>query len=113
MTHYNVVIVGAGHAGVQLATSLVQGGYAGSIALLSAENVEPYERPPLSKSYLAGEQSRDDILFRPSEYWANSPVDLQLGAIVTSVDPENFCASDMERSDALREQQRHSYLLRG
>lgn len=88
MTHYNVVIVGAGHAGVQLATSLVQGGYAGSIALLSAENVEPYERPPLSKSYLAGEQSRDDILFRPSEYWANSPVDLQLGAIVTSVDPE-------------------------
>ena len=84
MTHYNVV-VGAGHAGVH-ATSLIQGGYAGSIALLSAENVEPYAMASAVQGHLAGEQSRHDI--RPSDIRANSPVDLQLGAIVTSVDPE-------------------------
>lgn len=85
---YDVVIVGAGHGGVNLATLLVKENYPGSIALLSDESVIPYERPPLSKGYLTGEQSFEDIVFRPAEYWEKSPVELRLNTRVTEVRPD-------------------------
>src|SRR5690606_18970308 len=85
---YDVVIVGAGHGGVHLATLLVKENYPGSIALLSDESVIPYERPPLSKGYLTGEQSFEDIVFRPAEYWEKSPVELRLNTRVTEVRPD-------------------------
>jgi len=88
---YDVVVVGAGHGGVHLATSLVKSGYAGSVALLGAELAAPYERPPLSKGYLLGAETFDDIAFRPATYWATSPVELLLGRRVTRVLPERRC----------------------
>ena len=50
MTHHDIVIVGAGHAGAQAAIQLRQLGFAGSIALIGAEAEPPYERPPLWSS---------------------------------------------------------------
>ncbi|MCE3519430.1 FAD-dependent oxidoreductase, partial [Escherichia coli] len=56
MQSYDVVIVGAGHGGAQVAIALRQSGFAGSIALVGAEAELPYERPPLSKEYLSGDK---------------------------------------------------------
>ena len=58
-----VVIIGAGHAGVQAASSLREEGFAGEIVLISEERDLPYQKPPLSKGYLQGKQSAEAILF--------------------------------------------------
>jgi 3-phenylpropionate/trans-cinnamate dioxygenase ferredoxin reductase subunit len=63
---YDVVIVGAGHGGAQVAASLRQAKFAGSIALVGDETSLPYERPPLSKDYLSGEKALERILLRPA-----------------------------------------------
>src|SRR3546814_11184914 len=56
MTSYDVLIVGAGHAGAQAALLLRQMKFEGSVALLGDEREPPYERPPLSKEYMAAEK---------------------------------------------------------
>jgi 3-phenylpropionate/trans-cinnamate dioxygenase ferredoxin reductase subunit len=85
---YDVVIVGAGHAGAQAAIALRQRKFAGSIALIGDEPDPPYERPPLSKEYLAGEKSFERILIRPAAFWAERDVALLLGVPVIAVEPE-------------------------
>lgn len=87
MTSYDVVIAGAGQAGAQLAASLRMGGYEGSIAIIGEEPDAPYERPPLSKEYLAGEKDAARLLLRPLDFWAARHVDLILGTCITAVDP--------------------------
>ena len=82
------MIVGAGHAGVQAAVSLRQFRYKGSIALLSDEDEWPYERPPLSKEYLAGVKSKDDCLLKRSDYWAEKEITLLRGTRVDRVEPD-------------------------
>jgi 3-phenylpropionate/trans-cinnamate dioxygenase ferredoxin reductase subunit len=86
MTRHDVLIVGAGHGGAQAAIALRQQGFAGSIALLGAEPELPYERPPLSKDYLAGEKGFERILIRPAAFWAEREVILLPGRTVTMVD---------------------------
>ncbi|UAL11713.1 NAD(P)/FAD-dependent oxidoreductase [Caulobacter segnis] len=88
MQRYDVVIVGGGHAGGQAAIALRQGGYAGSIALLSAEPEAPYERPPLSKDYLAGDKTFDRLLLRAEAFWSEREIALLLERTVVAVDPE-------------------------
>ncbi|WP_175582043.1 FAD-dependent oxidoreductase [Caulobacter sp. SSI4214] len=88
MRRYDVVIVGGGHAGGQTAIALRQGGYAGSIALISAEPEAPYERPPLSKGYLAGEKTFERLLLRAESFWSEREIALWLGRVVVAVDPE-------------------------
>ena len=61
LMHSDVLVVGAGQAGAQLALSLRLGGYAGSITLIGAEPDLPYERPPLSKEYLVGERPAAEL----------------------------------------------------
>src|SRR3546814_661832 len=87
MTSYDVLIVGAGHAGAQAALLLRQMKFEGSVALLGDEREPPYERPPLSKEYMAGEKSFERILIRPENFWSERNVDLLLGKRVTRVDP--------------------------
>jgi len=87
-TQYDVLIVGGGHGGAQAALSLVQGGFTGSIAILGAEREPPYDRPPLSKEYLAGEKPFERMLLRPEALWAERGITLLLGRTVTSVDAE-------------------------
>jgi 3-phenylpropionate/trans-cinnamate dioxygenase ferredoxin reductase subunit len=86
MTRHDVLIAGAGHGGAQAAIALRQQGFAGSIALLGAEPELPYERPPLSKDYLAGEKGFERILIRPADFWAERAVVLLPGRTVTMVD---------------------------
>lgn len=86
MVQAGVVIVGAGHGGAQAAIALRQNGYAGPIKLVGREPEIPYERPPLSKDYLAQEKTIERIQIRPLSFWADKSVDLILGAEVTAVD---------------------------
>ena len=62
----DVVIVGAGHGGAQAAIALRQNGFAGSIRVIGREPELPYERPPLSKEYLARDKSFERITIRPA-----------------------------------------------
>lgn len=87
MDQADICIVGAGHGGAQAAIALRQKGFEGSIALVTREKDPPYERPPLSKDYLAGEKPFERILIRPEAFWADKGIDLQLGRAVSDVDP--------------------------
>src|SRR4249920_222978 len=78
-----VVIVGAGHAGFQLAASLRQHGFAEPIALLNDEGHLPYQRPPLSKAYLKGTGGPDTLMFRPQKFYANQNIELISDRAVT------------------------------
>lgn len=87
MDHADICIVGAGHGGAQAAIALRQKGFEGTIALVTREQDPPYERPPLSKEYLAGEKSFERIMIRPEAFWADKGIDLQRGRMVVKVDP--------------------------
>ncbi len=87
MTHYDIVIVGSGHAGAQAAVSLRQQKFAGSITIVTRETELPYERPPLSKEYLAGDKPFERLLLRPPEYWDKNEIEIISGEEVVSVDP--------------------------
>jgi 3-phenylpropionate/trans-cinnamate dioxygenase ferredoxin reductase subunit len=71
-----VVIVGAGHAGFQLAASLRQAGFKEPIYLINDEAHLPYQRPPLSKAYLKGTGGPDSLMFRPAKFYADQNIDL-------------------------------------
>jgi len=86
MKHFDVAIVGTGHGGAQAAIQLRQLGFAGSIALIGREAELPYERPPLSKDYLAGERDFERMLVRPAGFWAERCVELLAGKEVVRVD---------------------------
>jgi NADPH-dependent 2,4-dienoyl-CoA reductase/sulfur reductase-like enzyme len=84
--HADVVIVGTGHGGAQAAIALRQQGHEGSILMIGRDNAPPYERPPLSKEYLAGDKGFERIMIRPEKFWAEKGIDLKLGAAVTAID---------------------------
>jgi 3-phenylpropionate/trans-cinnamate dioxygenase ferredoxin reductase subunit len=83
----DILIVGAGHGGAQAAIALRQGKFVGSIAILGDEPELPYERPPLSKEYLAGDKSFDRILIRQPAFWEEREVAMLPGRRVVAVDP--------------------------
>jgi 3-phenylpropionate/trans-cinnamate dioxygenase ferredoxin reductase subunit len=83
----DVVIVGAGHGGAQAAIALRQQGFDGSILMVGRDREPPYERPPLSKEYLAREKEFERIYIRPPHFWGERGVELKLGAYVGEVDP--------------------------
>jgi 3-phenylpropionate/trans-cinnamate dioxygenase ferredoxin reductase subunit len=71
-----IVIVGAGHAGFQAALFLRQNGYKDPIQLINGEEHLPYQRPPLSKSYLSGNECADTIAFRPGTFFAEKNIEV-------------------------------------
>src|SRR5688500_1219717 len=75
----DALIVGAGHGGAQAAIALRQGGFKGTIRIVGEEPDPPYERPPLSKEYLAGERTCERLALRPLEFWSKREVMLSLG----------------------------------
>ncbi|HEY8305048.1 MAG TPA: FAD-dependent oxidoreductase [Lapillicoccus sp.] len=81
-----VVIVGGGLAAAKTAEALRAEGYAGSIVLFAAERHIPYDRPPLSKAFLRGEQGAEDGYVLPEAWYAEHDVDLRIGTAVTSFD---------------------------
>lgn len=87
MTHYDILIVGGGHAGAQAAIALRQAKFAGSIAIVTDEHDLPYERPPLSKEYFSGDKPFERIMIRPKAFWEERGVDMLLGRRADTVDP--------------------------
>ena len=76
MTQGAVVIVGAGHAGFQVAASLRQHGFKDRVCLINDEGHLPYQRPPLSKAYLKGTGGPDSLMFRPEKFFHDQTIEL-------------------------------------
>ncbi len=79
MTAAPIVIVGGGQAGLQTAASLRDEGYSGPVTLVCGESAAPYERPPLSKQFLAGQFTLEDTALRAPDFYAQQEIDLRLG----------------------------------
>ncbi|AZG48302.1 NAD(P)/FAD-dependent oxidoreductase [Gordonia insulae] len=91
-----VVVVGAGLGGIRVAESLRANGYTGPITLIGAEAHPPYDRPPLSKSVLLGKDDRVDL--KPTEYFAESSIELRMGERVSAISPDDHTVT-IERPD--------------
>lgn len=86
-TQYSgLLIVGAGHAGSELAVAARQGGWTDRIVLLGDERAVPYQRPPLSKAYLLGKSDVDALALRPVAAYQAARVDLMQGARLAAID---------------------------
>ena len=83
-----MLIIGAGQAGAQASETLRRRGHVGPLTLVGDENLLPYQRPPLSKKYLAGELDADRLLIRHAAHYAEHHVDLRLGFAAVSLDVE-------------------------
>jgi 3-phenylpropionate/trans-cinnamate dioxygenase ferredoxin reductase subunit len=82
-----VVIVGTGQAGAQAAFALRELGFPGRVVLIGEEAQAPYQRPPLSKTFLAGQLSVDRLYLRPVGHYAAHAIELELHVPVEAVDP--------------------------
>lgn len=87
MRHFDCLVIGGGHAGAQSAILLRQQKFTGTVGLIGAEPDLPYERPPLSKDYLAGEKAFERLLLRPAAFWNEHEIELILGERVKAIDP--------------------------
>jgi len=83
----HIAIVGAGQAAVQAVDTLRRRGFAGKLTLIGAEPSPPYQRPPLSKKYLAGTLERERLLIRPAGFFADHAVTTHFGRRVTDIAP--------------------------
>lgn len=81
-----IVIVGAGQAGFQAAASLREAGFSGRLTLVGEEAALPYQRPPLSKAYLAGKTDARGLLLRQESFFAEHRIAHRPGTRVTAID---------------------------
>lgn len=98
LMHYDILIVGGGHGGAQAAIALRQAKFEGSIGILNAEPEYPYERPPLSKDYFAGDKAFERIMIRPAAFWAERAIDIMLEQRVETVDPKGHMVTTSDGS---------------
>lgn len=82
----DILVIGAGQAGMQLAVSLREHGYTGHLTLIGGENAGPYQRPPLSKAYLAGEADLESLELRAPSFYEDREITLLCGDEVVSVE---------------------------
>jgi len=80
------LVIGGSHAAAQLVVSLRQEGWGGKILVISDAAQHPYHRPPLSKAYLSGEKSADDLLIRSPAAYAKLGVEFRFNATATAID---------------------------
>src|SRR4051794_35402354 len=85
--YHDVLIVGAGHGGAQAAIMLRHLKFEGSIGIAGEEPELPYERPPLSKEYLAGEKDFARLLIRPAAFWEERAIRHLPETRIVAVDP--------------------------
>lgn len=88
MADTGFVIVGGGLAAAKAAEGLREQGYGGSLTLVGAERHLPYERPPLSKGYLAGKDARESFDVHNRDWYDDQQVELVLGTAATTIDRE-------------------------
>lgn len=86
-----IVIIGAGQAGVQAVTTLRAEGFSGDLTLIGDEPFPPYQRPPLSKAYLAGDFTRERLFLKPQSFFDEAKCDLRLEANAIRIDREGRC----------------------
>ncbi len=96
-----VVILGAGHGGVQAAASLREEGFAGAIRLIDAGTALPYQRPPLSKAYMKGEATADGLVLRGEAFYREQAIDLLLGARAEAITPSERRVPPLGRAAAV------------
>ena len=87
------LLVGGGMAAANCARWLREEGADGAVMLATREPDPPYNRPPLSKGYLQGKESREEVLFRPDEWWREQEVELMLRTSVMKLDPSERVAT--------------------
>jgi len=92
------VIVGAALAGASAAAALREGGFAGELTLIGAEPLMPYNRPPLSKGYLRGQDRFEDQLVNPPAYYAEHGITLRSGVRADAIDATRKIVS-LERGE--------------
>jgi 3-phenylpropionate/trans-cinnamate dioxygenase ferredoxin reductase component len=81
-----IVIIGAGQAGAQAVASLRAEGFAGHLTMVGDEPFAPYQRPPLSKTYLMGTMERDRLFLKPDAFYAEAKCELILDVSATAID---------------------------
>ena len=81
------IVIGAGQAGAEVASKLRDEGYDDRILLIGQENYLPYQRPPLSKKYMAGEMTLERLFLRPQEFYQDKNIELQIGKSAYQIDP--------------------------
>jgi NADPH-dependent 2,4-dienoyl-CoA reductase/sulfur reductase-like enzyme/nitrite reductase/ring-hydroxylating ferredoxin subunit len=84
----SIAIIGGGAAGHAAAETLRREGYAGPVRMFSADSAAPYDRPNLSKDYLAGTAPEEWLPLRPPEFYRDNEIALHLDTRVTALDPE-------------------------
>lgn len=82
----NVVVVGAGQAGGELATALRRHGWSGGVTLVGDEPAPPYQRPPLSKGFLLGKVTREQLYLKPAATYERFGITLRLGTPARRID---------------------------
>jgi 3-phenylpropionate/trans-cinnamate dioxygenase ferredoxin reductase component len=87
MSSDQIVVIGAGHGGVQLAASLREEGFAEKIFLVGDEKDLPYQRPPLSKAFLKRATPEDGVLLRGHGFYPQNKIDLALGERAVEIEP--------------------------
>jgi 3-phenylpropionate/trans-cinnamate dioxygenase ferredoxin reductase subunit len=92
----NIVIVGAGHAAGQVVVTLRQKKYEGKITLIGEEEHYPYQRPPLSKKFLAGELAAERLYVKPPSFYDNPDIELRLGTPVIGIDLASKTVTDVD-----------------
>src|SRR5258706_1309070 len=98
MKSQRFVIIGAALAGASAAAALREGGFDGQITLIGAEPLLPYNRPPLSKGYLRGQDRFEDQLVNPAAYYAEHDITLRSGVRADAIDPRRKIVT-LERGD--------------
>ena len=109
------LLIGGGLAAANCARWLREEGADGSILLVGREPDPPYNRPPLSKGYMQGKESREDVLFRPDEWWEEQDIELALRTSVMKLDPGERVAtlSTRRRSSSARRSSRPARTFAG
>ena len=82
------IVIGAGQAGAEVASRLRDEGYEGRIILVGQENYMPYQRPPLSKKYMAGEIALERLFLRAEEFYHKENIELHIGKTALKIDPK-------------------------
>jgi 3-phenylpropionate/trans-cinnamate dioxygenase ferredoxin reductase component len=89
VTSYKHLVLGGGMVAGYLAKEYVDnGGSSGDLAIVSADDVVPYERPPLSKGFLAGKDSEESVLISPPDFYEKHGIHIRRDTTITSLDPE-------------------------
>ena len=88
MSSRHIVIVGGGQAAAQAILTLRQKNFDGRITLVGEESLPPYQRPPLSKKYLAGELARERLFLRPPVFYEKNAVEMRLGVRAEEIEPD-------------------------